>query len=194
MVAKSDLFQQMNDFAARTEWLHVPVTDYAKYGIVIFAGLLLVGWWMARSGSAKMMAAALIAPVSTVVAVAVNQPIVSHVAAARPYVVHPTALVLVAKSADPSFPSDHAIMAGAVAAGLLLVSWRLGVVAVMCALMMAAARVYVGAHFPRDVIAGLALGAVVALVVWLILRIPVTRLVEWLRTTQMKPLLTAAAQ
>jgi undecaprenyl-diphosphatase len=186
-----DAFQQVNEFARSTGWLHAPVTAYAKYGIVLFAVLLLIGWWLARSGPARTMAAALLAPISTVLAVAINQPIVKHVAEARPYVVHPAALVLVSKSADASFPSDHATMAGAVAVGLFFVSWRLGVVAAICAVMMAASRVYVGAHYPQDVVAGLALGGVVALLVYLALRSPTIWLVKRLRDTKIGPLLTS---
>ncbi len=184
----NDLFLKINDFARSTGWMHAPVTAYAKYGLLVFAGLLVVGWWYARRRPAPIMAAALLAPVSTVLAVAVNQPIIKHFAETRPYVVHPNALVLVSTTSDPSFPSDHAAMAGAVAVGLFLVSWRLGLLATGCALLMAFARVYVGAHFPQDVLAGLVLGGAVAGLVWLVLRIPSTWLVERLRNSRMRPL------
>ena len=62
--------------------------------------------------------------------------------------------------------------------GLLLVSRRLGAVAAVAAVLMAAVRVYVGAHYPLDVVAGLALGAVVSGLGWLLLRRPLTRLVH----------------
>lgn len=39
---------------------------------------------------------------------------------------------------------------------------RLGVLAIVLAVSLAAARVYVGTHYPGDVLAGLALGAAVA--------------------------------
>jgi len=50
-----------------------------------------------------------------------------------------------------------------VAAGLMLAHRRLGAVAVALALAMAVARVYVGAHYTGDVVAGLILGAVVVI-------------------------------
>jgi membrane-associated phospholipid phosphatase len=187
----NDVYLKVNEFARSTDWLHAPVTAYAKYGLLIFAVLLLVGWWVARRGSARVMAAALLAPVSTLVAVAVNQPIIKHFAEARPYAVHPQALVLVSKTTDPSFPSDHAAMAGAVTVGLLLLSWRLGLIAAVFGMAMAFARVYVGAHYPHDVIAGLAVGALAALMVWALLRIPITRLVERLRGSRLRLALAA---
>ena len=184
----NDLFLKVNDFARSTGWLHSPVTAYAKYGLLVFAALLVVGWWIARTRPAGVMAAALLAPVSTVLAVAINQPIIKLVAETRPYVVHPTRWCWSASTSDPSFPSDHAAMAGAVAVGLFLVSLRLGLLATVCAVVMAFARVYVGAHFPQDVLAGLVLGGAVAGLMWLVFRIPVTRLVEMLRATRIRPL------
>jgi undecaprenyl-diphosphatase len=185
----NDLYLTVNDFARSTGWLHAPVTSYAKYGLLVFAVLLLAGWWVARGRPDRVMAAALLAPLSTVLAVAINQPIIRQVAESRPYVAHPEALVLVSKTTDPSFPSDHAAMAGAVAVGLLLVSRRLGLLASVCALAMAFARVYVGAHYPGDVLAGVVLGATVAVIVWLLLRRPVTILVARLRRTRLSALL-----
>jgi membrane-associated phospholipid phosphatase len=100
---------------------------------------------------------------------------------ARPYATHPHLVVLASRTSDFSFPSDHAVMAGAVASGLLLVSRRLGLVAVAAAVLMAFSRVYIAAHYPWDVLAGLALGAAVALLGWLVLRRPLTALSAWLR-------------
>ena len=116
----------MNDFARDTGWLHAPMLAYATYGVVLFAGLLLAGWWLARDRGPRTMAAALWTGAATLIAVAANQPIVNGVHEARPYTDHPHILVLAHRSADFSFPSDHAVMAGAVAAGLWLVSRRLG--------------------------------------------------------------------
>lgn len=114
-------------------------------------------------------------------ALAVNQPITHLFHEARPYVTHPHILLLASRSPDYSFPSDHAVMAGAAATGLLLVSRRLGMVAVAAAIVMAFARVYVAAHYPWDVLAGLLLGAGVAGFGWLLLRIPLISLASWLR-------------
>jgi undecaprenyl-diphosphatase len=72
-------------------------------------------------------------------------------------------------------------MAGAVAAGLLLVNRRLGLLAVFVGALMAFTRVYIGAHYPWDVLGGLAFGVAVVLLGWLLLRHPLTGLTAWLR-------------
>jgi len=115
------LFDQINAFARATPWLHAVITFYAGYGVVVFALLLAAGWWSARrSRQPQRMAATVCAGAATLLAVGINQPIVDAVHEARPYTDHPGILVLATRSADFSFPSDHAVMAGAVAVGLAL--------------------------------------------------------------------------
>jgi undecaprenyl-diphosphatase len=56
------LFGQVNGFARATPWLHPLVVGYAGCGMVVFAGLLLAGWWSARrADDARRMAAVLCA-------------------------------------------------------------------------------------------------------------------------------------
>jgi undecaprenyl-diphosphatase len=186
------MFGDINEFARSTGWLHGTLLGFATYGVVVFAVLLVSGWWIARGRSARTMAAALWAGAGTLVAVAANQPLVNSVAEARPYTDHHAILVLASRSADYSFPSDHAVMAGAVAAGLWLVDRRLGITASIAALLMAFARVYVAAHYPHDVVAGLAFGAVVVLVGWWLLRQVLTHVIERLSKTPVRPLLASA--
>lgn len=189
---QEDWFGAVNHFARVTPWLHSPARLYAEYGVAVFAGLLLFGWWLARrDGDLRRMAVALWAPLGALVALGVNQFLVAAVAEPRPYTIMPHALVLVAPSTDYSFPSDHAVMAGAVAAGLLLANRKLGLVAVVLAALMAFTRVYVGAHFPLDVVVGLAVGSVVALASYAAVAPLISRLVTLLSQTPVRPLLVA---
>lgn len=175
------LFAAVQQFARSTPWLHGVLVAYAKYGIVLFAALLVLALVKARRGSDRDLAAAGWAGLATLLAVAVNQPVGALVAEARPYATHPGALLLVSRTSDYSFPSDHAVMAGAAAVGLLVASRRVGWWAVGAALVMAFARVYVGAHYPQDVLAGLVLGGLVSWLGWLLLGKVLVRITHWVR-------------
>jgi membrane-associated phospholipid phosphatase len=164
------LLTDINDFARQTPWLHSAVLGYATYGAVLFAALLLAGLWLARTRTNRALAAAGWACLATPIAVGLNQPLGSFVAEARPYTTYPDLLVLASRTSDFSFPSDHAVMAGAAAAGLWLTSRMLGMIATVAALLMAFARVYIAAHYPWDVVAGLVFGALLALIGWALLQ------------------------
>lgn len=155
------IFHAVNDFARNTPWLHPIVSGYANYGTVLFALLMLTGWWTARSAAdPRQMAAALWAPLGVLIALAINQPIADTVGEVRPCnALHD--IVVLHCNTDAGFPSDHAVMAGAATVGLWLVHRRLGILAVLASLAMGFARIYVGAHYPRDVLAGYLLGAFV---------------------------------
>ena len=98
---------------------------------------------------------------------------------------------MIDRTSDFSFPSDHALVAGAVAVALLFANRRWGIVAGVAAGLMALARVYVGAHYPGDVVAGRVFGAVVAIAGGLLLVPVLNRVVDRLVRTPLRPLLSA---
>lgn len=160
----------------------------------IFVVTYAVAWWRRAPRAAVLL---ILGGIGTIVALGLNQ-LVGHAAKElRPYVAHPNALVLVAKANDYSFPSDHSVIAGGLTMSVLLVlgtgAWRHrrparrglpeaaaeggsvpGVVKVLAAvnlvlgLFLCFARVYVGAHYPGDVVAGYLLAAVAVLAVSLL--------------------------
>ncbi len=164
-------FLAVNSFARATPWLHDALRAYTTYGVVLFASLLVWSWWKTRGDrDLTTMAAALWAPAGVLLAVGLNQPLGNAVREARPYASLRHVEVLVARSSDFSFPSDHAVMAGAAVAGVWLVSRRLGLIAAAAAVLLAFSRVYVGAHYPGDVVAGLLFGLAVSVLGYLALR------------------------
>jgi undecaprenyl-diphosphatase len=61
------------------------------------------------------------------------------------------------------FPSDHAVMFAALAAGLCFISWRMGVLAMLYTIFaICFPRVYLGDHYPTDILVGVALGTLIS--------------------------------
>jgi undecaprenyl-diphosphatase len=77
----------------------------------------------------------------------------------RPHLRHP----LVKLPTDPSFPSGHASVSFACAVMLALTVPKLAAPTLVLATAIAYSRLYLGVHYPLDVLAGAALGAAVAI-------------------------------
>jgi undecaprenyl-diphosphatase len=66
--------------------------------------------------------------------------------------------VLAARTTDPSFPSDHAAAAFAIAFAVFAFSRRAGAVFLAIAALIGLSRIALGMHYPSDVVAGMLVG------------------------------------
>ncbi|MEW1724652.1 phosphatase PAP2 family protein [Streptomyces sp. NPDC093109] len=181
-------------------WFDRTMEFTGEYGIMIALVLVvLCAWWsVRRSGSAEDavtgVAGLLWAPLAAGVALLVNIPIRGFVERPRPFLDHKGLEVLVTGKTDYSFVSDHATMAMAIGAGVFIVHRRFGLFALGLALLEGFTRVYLGVHYPTDVIGGFALGTAVALLLTPLALALLTPLVSAVaRTSRLAPLVRSKA-
>jgi undecaprenyl-diphosphatase len=149
---------------------HEDVADIGQFvenwGVTMFAVATFALWLLDRPrGRLRWRLASASALASAALALLVNQLVARLYDRPRPYQTHPGVHVFVARSRDPSFPSDHASAAFAIAFAVLLIDAGAGALFVVSAVAIAVGRVVVGAHYPADVVAGCAVGLASALVV-----------------------------
>ncbi|WSL13260.1 phosphatase PAP2 family protein [Streptomyces sp. NBC_01288] len=173
-------------------WLDSAVSAWSTYGLVVFAVLMVMGWWRARRVGAEAAVTALAVPVVVVAAYGIDSLLKSAVRESRPCrSLHVVTLEACPAPGDWSFPSNHATIAAAAAVALFFVSRRLGAVAAVAALAMAASRVWVGVHYPHDVVAGVVVGALLALGAMTLLRRRPQSLTRRITATRLRPLLVS---
>ncbi|WP_326689455.1 MULTISPECIES: phosphatase PAP2 family protein [unclassified Streptomyces] len=166
-----ELLHEINGLAKDAPTWADRIMEYVgEYGIALgLVVLALWAWWGVTRKRETLeegltgFAGLLWAPLAALIALAVNIPIRGFVERPRPFLEHKGIEVLVKGKTDFSFVSDHATLTMAIAVGIFMVQRKLGLVAIVLAVLEGFCRVYMGVHYPTDVIGGLALGTAVAL-------------------------------
>ncbi|MGW7524677.1 phosphatase PAP2 family protein [Streptomyces sp. NPDC054783] len=164
-----DLLYDINGLAKDApHWFDRAMEFVGEYGLLLAMVLLVLWcWWSVRrrgaEDAASSVAALVWAPLAAGIAVLVNIPIRGFVERPRPFVDHQGLDVLVSGKSDFSFVSDHATITMALGVGLFVANRRFGIAGIGLALLEGFCRVYMGVHYPTDVVGGFALGTAVAL-------------------------------
>lgn len=104
------------------------------------------------------------------------------IARPRPYTQIPELIMLMKCPADHSFPSGHACSSFAVAGSLMWTMksrWNaLRIPALILAILIAFSRLYVGVHYPTDILAGVAIGLLGSFIICHLCAKPYDKLVQ----------------
>ncbi|MFC9930133.1 phosphatase PAP2 family protein [Streptomyces sp. NPDC127190] len=164
-----DLLYDINGLAKDApHWFDRIMAFVGEYGLLVAMVLLVLWcWWSVRrwggEEAAPSLAALVWAPLAAAIAVLVNIPIRGFVERPRPFRDHQGLDVLVSGKTDFSFVSDHATLTMALGVGLFVAHRRFGLAGIGLALFEGFCRVFMGVHYPTDVIGGFALGTAVVL-------------------------------
>jgi undecaprenyl-diphosphatase len=169
------VFRAINGLAGRSSALDAVMIASAKYLPIVFA-LALVALWL--SWRPRNQRGAFLAGASALIALGLGQIVGKALPRPRPYLSH-AVHQLIPPSLDTSFPSDHAILGFAIAVMVWRYNRRAGGVLLVLATLMAIARVFVGAHYPGDVLGGAVLGALTSVVLAVLSeRLPMVHLLD----------------
>jgi undecaprenyl-diphosphatase len=151
---------------------------FNSWAIFVLVATAAATWFFARPGGAlRSKLAAASAGIAAVIGLAANAALGHLWYHERPFAAHPKQTVLlVHHAADNSFPSDHATVAFAVAFAVLAFHRRLGALLVVGAVLVGLGRIFLGVHYPVDVVASAVVGLGAALLVTTLGR----PYVEWL--------------
>ncbi len=157
----------LNELMRTQDLVEDPVTLFASVAAPIYAVATIALWFFARpAGVQRLRLGCTAALGSAALGLLLNQALGQLWFRDRPYDDHPHSLVLFsARSHDPSFPSDHATAAFAIAVAVFFFDRRVGSAFLVAAAAIAFSRVLIGLHYPTDVLAGALTGAAAAIIV-----------------------------
>jgi undecaprenyl-diphosphatase len=136
--------------------------------------LAVAAQWWAGSERTRTRHVLIAAGLTFLIGLGINQIILLFDHRIRPYDVGITRL-LIERSSDPSFPSDHATASFAIAAAFLAHKLpKRGFFFLLAAVLVSLSRVYIGTHYISDVMGGALTGILAAILVKALYR-PETR-------------------
>lgn len=169
-----------------TAWLDVIVPAITHLGdsgmIWIVLGLFLLLFCRKERGTGFQVLLALLLSL-----LLCNLMLKNAVGRIRPFELNPAVELLIVPPGDPSFPSGHTSASFAAAVVLVLNRWKGRWAALVLAVLIAFSRLYLYVHFPTDVLGGMLVGTICALLSAAIWR-------KWLKETGFGRVLRGTAE
>jgi len=160
----TDIFLKINSWAGQNMWLDRLMIFSANNLGYILVGLVIVVCFLSRSkyreililsiGSAVMARFGIV----TLIRFSYYHP--------RPFLVLQNVHQLLSHDTESSFPSGHAAFYFALATTLYFYNKKIGVIALILSGLMGFARVFTGLHWPLDIVTGVVVGVVTALLLY----------------------------
>jgi undecaprenyl-diphosphatase len=169
------LYKAIYDVSLNHHWVGTLFSDVEKVSIPVMVVITAALWFFSRpGGDRKWKLACGSGFASAALAYAVAFAIHHAWARPRPYASHHISHPW-SNTTDASFPSDHTTVSFAIAFAVLAFDPIAGAIFLLIAALIAVGRLFIGAHYPSDVGAGLVIGLLAAGVIVRLL----PRLVSW---------------
>ncbi|HEX5174173.1 MAG TPA: phosphatase PAP2 family protein [Gaiellaceae bacterium] len=159
------LYRWIYDLSLHHHWVGSLFSDIEKASIPVMVLITAALWFLSRPGGDRkwklacgsgFASAALAYAIAFVIHHAYDRP--------RPYeshhISHPWS-----NTTDATFPSDHTTVSFAIAFAVLSFDLAAGVIFLVIAAIIGIGRLFIGAHYPSDVAAGVVVGLIAAGVV-----------------------------
>lgn len=158
-----EIAHTINSGAGQSPFLDA-AARFAASDLIFFFVLFALLWWLLPIPDDQGKSAVIAAGIALAGGVAISL-IIGHLFyVPRPFVSHQV-LLLTPHAPDYSFPSDHTTVASAVAMTGVYRRLPGRWLALGGTVLIAFARVFVGVHYPADVIGGFLVGALVAAII-----------------------------
>ncbi|WP_184664257.1 phosphatase PAP2 family protein [Texcoconibacillus texcoconensis] len=157
------LFHWLHGFSNQYDWLDAVMMAMTEHGPTFFALSLVVVfiYHLVKNHWQNTFATFTVAGLSMGATVGIGFLIKELYYRDRPFITYELELLITHNEAS-SFPSNHTLAAFAIAFAIFYVYRKLGVAYLVLAALMGLSRIYLGHHYPVDVISAAVIAVVVA--------------------------------
>jgi len=154
----------INSFAYKSWWLDHIAIFFAIYAEYILVGIVLIYLLIGRNNKVEhkrnkiMVFFALVA--ALIARFGLGSLIHYFYFKLRPFAAHPDVVNLLIKynETSDSFPSGHTLFFFAMASSVYFIHKKTGIFLLIASFFVAFSRIYIGVHYPIDILAGALLG------------------------------------
>lgn len=160
-----NLFHWINEFAGRYDWLDKFALFFADPAIYVLGALVALLWFMdegtqrVKNQYAVIMAAQALFLCRGILTEFIRQVFPRP----RPFVENAVNLLVEHNALDAGFPSAHAVAAFAIAIPVFIYNRKAGTWLLLIAFLISLSRVFIGVHYPSDILAAFVLSLLVVL-------------------------------
>jgi undecaprenyl-diphosphatase len=173
------VYKAIYDVSLHHHWVGTLFSDIEKASIPVMIVITAALWFFSRPGGDRKWKLACGSGFAAAALGYVIAFVIHHIwARPRPYVTHHISHPW-SNATDPSFPSDHTTVSFAIAFAVLAFDVATGVIFLVIAAIIGIGRLFIGAHYPSDVGAGIVIGLIAAGIVVRLLPRFVSTVVAW---------------
>ncbi|MGE8005171.1 undecaprenyl-diphosphatase [Lysinibacillus sp. NPDC093216] len=159
----NNLFRMVNDIGKELTFINFPMVIIAEY-TVFFLAIFVILFWFTKNKENKMML--ICGGISFILA-----EILGKVAGLlhfnkQPFAVLSNTNQLIEKTINNSFPSDHTILFFSFCMSFWLFKKGKWIVWMLLAILVGISRIWVGVHYPLDVLVGAFIGITSAVIIY----------------------------